>query len=241
MKKTSGSKRFVGVIQARLGSTRLPEKMLLEIAGIPIVEWVLRRVKNSSLLDHVWLATSTLRENDVLEEIAKNHNVSVFRGEEQNVFSRFQEITNATGASHVVRICADNPLVCPFEIDRVIELAREHPESYCFNHIPRMGNNYVDGAGAEVVPKTYMNYMAEQSLSEQDLEHVTKHIWDRKQLFNLETIQAPPELSYPDIRLDVDSLADYKLMKARVEQLKDFKTPEELRVSELVKWVADHE
>ena len=104
-----------------------------------------------------------------------------------------------------------------------------------------MGNNYVDGAGAEVVPKTYMDYMAEQPLSEQDLEHVTKHIWDHRQLFNLETIQAPPELSYPDIRLDVDSLADYKLMKARVEQLKDFKTPEELRVSELVKWVADHE
>ena len=241
MKDTSDSTHFVGVIQARVGSTRLPKKMILELANFPILEWVIRRVKESTLLDEVWLATSTLPENDALERIASEFGVNVFRGDEINVFSRFQEICSVTGASHIVRVCADNPLVCPIEINRVIGLALENPESYCFNHIPQMANNYVDGAGAEVVPRTYVQYMSEQFLSPQDLEHVTKYIWDHQEVFKLQTIPAPLDLSYPHVRLDVDTPADFLMMENRLRKVGGFGMPEELHLPKLVRWIVDNE
>ena len=79
----------VAIIQARMGSSRLPGKMMMELAGIPIIEWVVRRVQGAALLDDIIVATSDADIDDDLALIAKNLGVQVFRGSEANVLDRF--------------------------------------------------------------------------------------------------------------------------------------------------------
>jgi len=111
----------VAIIQARMGSSRLPGKMMMELAGTPIIEWVVRRVQGAALLDDIIVATSDADIDDGLALIAKNLGVQVFRGSEANVLDRFIKAAEYCEADTIVRICADNPLIDPGEIDRLIK------------------------------------------------------------------------------------------------------------------------
>ena len=104
-----------------MGSTRLPNKMSLNLDGYPIIEWVISRIKQSKLIDKFVLATSLSKENDYLIEISKKYQIESYRGSENNVLSRFVDISTKEKADFIVRICADNPFVDPNEIDRLIK------------------------------------------------------------------------------------------------------------------------
>ncbi len=139
--------RTVALIQARLGSTRLPCKTMLSLHGLPVIDW-------AELIDEVVVATSHRPENDVLEYHLSRQGVAVFRGPEDDVLERFRLAGAAHGAEQVVRICADNPLIWGPAIDDLIRFWRaEHAAGACdyaYNHIPR-GNTYPDGLGAETL------------------------------------------------------------------------------------------
>jgi spore coat polysaccharide biosynthesis protein SpsF len=123
-KKTAGSRagqrRIVALVQARLGSARLPGKMLLPLHGVPLIDWVLRRVARAELLDAVVLATSTKPRDNALAGHVESLGFPVFRGPENDVLERFRQAGLWAGASHVVRVCADNPLIWGGEIDNLI-------------------------------------------------------------------------------------------------------------------------
>ena len=114
----SESNRTIAIVQARMGSSRLPKKMMMDLAGEPLLHWVLSRVKKAKLLDSIILATSDGAIDDQLVELAQKLNVPVFRGSETDVLGRFLEAANVSKADHVIRVCGDNPLVAPEEIDR---------------------------------------------------------------------------------------------------------------------------
>jgi spore coat polysaccharide biosynthesis protein SpsF len=233
--------RFVGVIQARMGSSRFPGKMMSNLSGFTLFEWVVRRVKESLLLDEVWLATSDRKENDDLEAIAKDHGFSVLRGDEEDVLSRFFAIKDRTTGSHFVRVCADNPLICPWEIDRVIRFSKEKPECYAFNHIPAMDNNYIDGAGAEVLPASYLEVIELARTTNEQKEHASKYIWDNPDNFELATIPAPRGLAYPEISLDVDTESDLHDLELQVSKYESWDAPENLVLSEFLEGVTGGE
>lgn len=119
--KNGTRRRVVALVQARLGSTRLPGKMLMPLHGLPLMDWVLRRVSRAKLLDAVVLATTTELRDDALAGHVTALGFPVFRGPENDVLERFRQAGLWAGASHVVRVCADNPLIWGGEIDRLIE------------------------------------------------------------------------------------------------------------------------
>ena len=122
--------RVVGIVQARLGSTRLPGKVLMDIAGEPMLIHVLRRVKAAGSLDAVVLATTTEGRDDALLEPATHEQVPVFRGSESDVLRRYLDAAQEHDAEVVVRITSDCPLVDPQVIDRSVTELLDHSHSH---------------------------------------------------------------------------------------------------------------
>ena len=218
-----------------MGSTRFHEKMSVNLAGFPIIDWVLRRSKTSNLVDKFILATSTKTEDDFLVKKANEYMIGSYRGSENNVLSRFVEVANDENADIIVRICADRPFICGNEIDRVISLFIQKMPDYAFNHIPAMGNNYVDGVGAEVLTYQTLLKIVDSAKFDSHLEHVTKYIWDYPDKFDIETVKAPIDLSFPEISLDVDTKQDFLYLDNLLTRFQDWNVPEDVCIQNLLK------
>src|SRR5262245_26656969 len=117
--------RVVCIIQARMGSTRLPGKSMMPLDGVPIVQHVLERAAEANLLDAVVLATSHDSRNAPLIEIARQRNFDVFVGSESDLVDRYRGAAESFKADVVVRIPADNPLIHSTEVDRIVEYLLE--------------------------------------------------------------------------------------------------------------------
>jgi len=209
----------IGIIQARMGSTRLPGKSMKILGKKPILQHVIDRAKAAKTLDKIVLATSMAKENDILEELARESGIEVFRGPEEDVLGRFVLAGKKYNADIVVRICADNPLIAPEEIDRIVEHHIKTRADYSFNHIPKLNNNYPDGLGCEVMNFSILEEIHHLTSEKSHQEHVTEYIWDNKERYNIATVKAPPEITGPDIKLDVDTEEDLRKMKVLIGAL----------------------
>lgn len=215
------TKKIVAVVQARMGSTRLPGKSMMDLGGRPLLENVLRRVAAARTIDATVLATSDLPGDAVLPEVAHRLGLHSLRGSESDVLSRFIQAGRQHEADVVVRICADNPLVDPGEIDRAVTTHLESDADYTFNHIPAMGNDYPDGFGAEVVNFPILEEIAERSGAPRHREHVTVYIWDNPDGYNIQTVHAPAAIAAPDVKLDIDTPEDMERMRKLFAQAPD--------------------
>jgi len=207
--------RTIAVIQARLGSQRFPAKMLADLGGHSVLEWVVTRVRRSTLVDRTVVATTQEALDDRLVAECQRLGVEVKRGSTNDVLGRFVSAIEGDAADAVVRICADNPFVDPGCIDQVIREFRESGVDYAFNHRPFGDCNYADGFGAEVVSRRLLEQMHDSQLTEQQREHVTLSIVDGSVRASTHACRAPSELAYPQHRFDVDEPSDL----ARLSQL----------------------
>ncbi len=205
--------KTVALVQARMGSTRFPGKMLQLLGSHPILEWVLRRVSRAKFIDEVVLATTDRSIDDPLVELAKHLGTGVFRGSETDVLGRFAAAAVHYRAEIVLRICADNPFVDPDELDRLVQEFNENSCDYACNHQDRLGSRYADGFGAEILSNQLLQQIAKLSSEPKHREHVTLYLWDHAKQFTLYSIQAPPELAYPDMRFDLDEKKDLENLK----------------------------
>ena len=213
--KTPPLERVTGIIQARIGSTRLPGKMLLPLHDRPIIEWVVRRVARSTRLDALVVALPDTEANDPLAACVSSLGVSIFRGPEDDVLRRFHLAAQDVGASHIVRVCADNPLISWEEIDHLIDFFRREPCDYAYNHIPR-NNRYPDGLGAEMVPFSILERIERLAVQPNHREHCLLYILDHPDHFSIRTFDPPnEEVACPDLRLDVDTREDLDRLSAR--------------------------
>ena len=218
----SESNRTIAIVQARMGSSRLPGKMMMDLAGEPLLNWVLSRVKKAKLTDSTILATSDRATDDPLVELAQQLNVPAFRGSETDVLGRFLEAASLSRADHVIRVCGDNPLIAPEEIDRLVEFFEKVLQAgkniidrlYAFNFASKMGNGYPDGFGAEILSRILLEKLANLDHELASREHVTKYIWDHPEQFMIRTFSAPKEIAYPSVKLDVDSQEDLNKMRS---------------------------
>ena len=142
--------KTVAIVQARLGSSRLPMKSLLCLHGYPIIDWVTQRLSTSRLLDKIIVATPDTPMDAVLREHLRSRNIAAMSGSENDVLSRFCDAARLTQADTVVRVCADNPLIWGEAIDRLLLFYAVTRCDYAYNHIPR-NNLWPDGLGAEVL------------------------------------------------------------------------------------------
>ena len=127
----------IAVIQARMGSSRLPKKALLPINGIPIIQWILERLMCCQELDLIVFAIPNSKKDDVLYDFLLSKKVKIFRGSENDVLSRIYHAAMRYDADNVIRICADNPFIDPKSIDDLILFFEKKRCDYAYNHIPK--------------------------------------------------------------------------------------------------------
>lgn len=201
-----------------MGSSRFPVKVMSDLAGRPLIDWVLTRVMLSTLVDRTVLATTDCDLDDSLARYAAGLGVAVHRGDEHDVLGRVASAAEEAGAEWVVRVCADNPFVDPGEIDRLIDFYCSRRPDYACNHQDRLGSGYPDGFGAEILSMSLLRRLVAQTVDPSHREHVTLHLWDNAERFRLMPVPVPPELAYPDLRFDVDVPADLMRLDALLER-----------------------
>jgi len=211
--------RTVGIVQARMGSSRLPGKVLMPAVGTPLIVHMLRRVSRCRTLDALWLATSVNRENDPLEACVAAEGHKVFRGSEEDVLSRFWSIAKAEGAQLVVRLTGDCPLHDPEVIDDVVAFARAHENDYAY-----VGNalrpTYPDGLDVEVCTAAALDHAYRHATDPRDREHVMPYI----HRFHIDPgaahvfhFRGPADFSH--LRWTLDGPADYTFIREVLERL----------------------
>lgn len=223
--------KVVGIVQARMGSTRFPSKMQATLGKFSLLEWVLRRISLSKKLDQIVLATSDKSQDDVLDELAVGLGLDVFRGSEVDVLSRFIGAAEYANAKSIVRICADNPFIDPAEVDRLIEYFELEKCDYACNHQDRQGSSYADGFGAEIFSVESLKKIISIGAGPVHREHVTLGFWENNHIFKLKSIMAPKELAYPKMRFDIDTEFDLKKLNFLVSNGVGINTP----ASEIIK------
>jgi spore coat polysaccharide biosynthesis protein SpsF (cytidylyltransferase family) len=204
-------RKIVAVVQARMGSARLPGKALTPLAGTPALEHVLRRTMQASTVGDVVLATTTSGADDVLCAIAHRLRVNVFRGDAKDVLARVVGAARSADADVVVRITADNPMVDPGIIDTVTQAFVKSGAEYASNTIPP---TWPKGLDVEVVSLEALQVSAKEARAKDAREHVTLYIKATAGRFKLVNVVAPTEHAWPDLRLTLDTADDLKFISA---------------------------
>ena len=201
--------KILALIQARIGSSRLPNKMMLSLHGIPLIEWVVKRVQQSKNINDIIVTIPDNEENNILEKYLYSINVKIFRGSENNVLKRFYDASKNENPTQIVRICADNPLIDSNEIDNLINFYKENPCDYAYNHIPK-NNMYPDGLGAEIISHNILKQLYNTVTLERHKEHCFSYIHDNPSKFNIKTFNPlNKKLHRPELKFDVDTFDDY--------------------------------
>jgi glutamate-1-semialdehyde 2,1-aminomutase len=210
--------KTVAIVQARMGSTRLPGKCLADISGRPMIAHVLERARAARRIDELWLATSARPENDALAAAAGALGVSVFRGDEDDVLSRYAEVARRSGAAAIVRLTADCPMLDPEVIDACIARFHDGAADYVSNAEQR---SFPDGLDVEVFTAAAL-FEAEREARDPFLRlHVTPYIRGKgavpKTAFVRDHLVNGADFSH--LRWTVDEPADLDLVRRLIARL----------------------
>lgn len=197
------AKRVVAVLQARMTSTRLPGKVLADVAGKPMIVRQIERIRMTRMLDHFVVATSTDASDDALARVVEAEGVPVIRGSLDDVLDRYKVAAQATKALHVVRLTGDCPLVDPDVVDVVIG---HHLVSRSDITTNALEPTFPDGLDVEVVRADVLLMAAQEAQRKYEREHVTPFIYERPQRFRVVHYRAPVDLS--GLRWTVDEQED---------------------------------
>lgn len=195
-------------------SSRLPGKVLLPVLGLPMLHYLIDRLRAVPSLDGIVLATTTNEDDDVLEEYALKQNISCFRGSEHDVMSRVIGAAELVNADIVVEITADCPIIDPQIIEQVIRIYENNNVDYVSNNNVR---SYPDGMDVQVFSLDTLKKSSSMTEAALDHEHVTLHIRNNPHLFSRINLIAPPRLHWPELAVTLDELADYNLIRLIIE------------------------
>ncbi len=205
----------VAIIQARMGSTRLPGKVLKPLAGRQMLWHIVNRVQAAPGVDSVMLATSIRPENDVIREFCVEEKIACHSGSEDDVLDRFYQAAKGANASTVLRLTADCPLADPELIGKLVAGYR----AGSYDHfsvatgagaIHETQPRFPDGLDCEVFPFAVLERAWREATKQPDREHVTPYIWRNGNLFKLGKLFAETDLS--QMRLTVDRPEDFEVI-----------------------------
>lgn len=199
----------VAIIQARMTSTRLPRKVLSDIGGKPMLYHVVSRARRAQTLDLVAVATSEGQADDGVAHFCAESNIPCFRGSEDDVLDRYYRAARQYEAEVVVRLTADCPLLDPAVIDKVIQIFFAGDYDYVSNTLE---TTYPDGLDIEVFGRQALERAWREARLKSEREHVTPYIRKHPELFHLENVRYPEDLSA--LRWTVDEPQDLELVRA---------------------------
>lgn len=193
------------IIQARLGSTRLPGKVLRELNGKPMLSHILDRLSYCKEIDKVVVATSVSKNDDELAAWCQNNNVVCCRGDEKDVLARYHAAARESGADIIVRITADDPFKDPLIVDEVIKILKTEDLDFAFNNSPP---TFPEGMDTEVFTFEALCQAVECCSSDFEKEHVTQFFYRNPHVFKMKNY--PFIRNASSIRLTVDVEEDFR-------------------------------
>jgi len=195
------------IIQARISSTRLPSKVLLDLCGKPMISRVIEHAKAINGVDTVILATGKGKENLPLVKIALENGIESFAGSEDDVLERYYLASKNINCDYVIRITGDNPFTDHNSASLALEFAFAHDADHCTTAgIPT-------GTGVEIIKKSALAKAFKEGKEPHHREHVTPYIKEHPELFKIIRFVSPLINPYPDLRLTVDTAEDFKLIE----------------------------
>ena len=198
------------IIQARMGSTRLPNKVLMDLNGKSVLENIINRLKMSKYIDEIIVATSINSENKVIEELCRSKDVFCFKGNEGDVLDRYYQTCktfNISNHDNIVRITADCPLIDYEVIDDIIFNHIKNNNDYTSNTIQP---SFPDGLDCEIFTFLSLETAWKNAVLSSEREHVTLYIKNHPELFKLENILNSEDLS--DLRWTLDEKEDFEFI-----------------------------
>lgn len=205
--------RTGAVIQARTSSTRLPGKVLKELpcgSGVTVLERIVERLRPAATIDEIVVATSDQSDDDRVAGIARACGVPCYRGPLDDVLGRYLGAAEEYGLDRVVRITADCPCVDATVVDAVVELHESSGAQFATNVLPR---SYPKGLDVEVADRSTLRTVNVEADSPFDREHVFTYVYgDGLGRFRTANLTAPAELTDPDLRVTLDTPADYAFL-----------------------------
>ena len=200
------------VVQARNGSKRLPNKMIMDLEGKTLFEHIIERLMYTKFKDEVILATTTKERDDILIELSKKLGIYHFRGSENDVLERFLGTTKQYNLDLIVRVCADNPFIDPEGLDMLVDyrnnINADHVDSYHEKGWP-------SGSGSEVITREALFKIDKLTKDLKYRENVTLFARDpdNAHLFKTGHLDASLEILRPDLKLSVDTLDELEAVR----------------------------
>lgn len=201
--------KTVAIIQARMTSTRLPGKVLADVAGLPMLLRVVNRARRSTTLDLVGVATTTNATDDELVQLCNASNIPCYRGSEDDVLDRYYQAAAALSSDVIVRITSDCPLLDTRVVDKVVGAFRAADCDYAANVIEP---TYPDGLDTEVMSRAALARAWRDARLKSEREHVTPFLRNHPELFRLASVKHDEDLSH--LRWTVDEPRDLEFVRA---------------------------
>lgn len=211
--------KVLAITQARTGSTRLPNKVLMKIKNKTLLEIHLGRILKAKLIDELIVATTIDKKDDGIVDVCNALQIQHYRGSESNVLDRFYQAAITKNPTHVVRLTSDCPLIDPVLLDDVIDFAIKNDLDYCSNILIE---DFPDGQDIEVMKFSALEYAWRNVDKTYQQEHVTPFIQENStfvggNIFKSDNFPCPGK--YGKIRLTVDEQKDFEVVSLLVNKL----------------------
>lgn len=224
--------KIVAIIQARMGSTRLPGKVLKDLAGDTVLARVVNRTRRSKLLNEVVVATSVLSADDAIARECERLGVAYYRGDEIDVLDRYYQAAQRFAADVVVRITSDCPLIDPEVVDEVIRAFLEQHTDYASNALRR---TYPRGLDVEVFSADVLGRAAGCANGAYQRTHVTPYMYENPGLFKIASLTAETDSSA--YRWTLDTVEDLAMIRAVYE---NFGNRDDVGWREVLQFIENH-
>jgi spore coat polysaccharide biosynthesis protein SpsF len=219
------------IIQARMNSTRLPGKSLLDLGGKPLLHHVIDRARAIEGVTTVVLATAHGEENIPLVELARVAGIDIFIGSLDNVLERFYIASQEFPADYIIRITGDNPFTDPEYASIALSIAAESSADLCsISNLPL-------GTAVEIIKKQALDEAYRSASKPYHFEHVTPYIKEHDEIFRIERHEVTFPNPFPDLRLTVDTDEDYRLARLIYENLY---TGEIIPLKRVISFLSEH-
>lgn len=221
------------IMQTRMGSTRLPGKVMKELADHPVVWHDLERIRRATKVDTIVVATTTNPEDNALATYCIENGVACFRGSSEDVLSRYHGAAEKFGGDVIVRVTSDCPLIDPAIIDLVIDGLGAH--DYVTNVLDR---KFPRGMDTEVFTRATLERAHREATLPFDREHVTPFMREPKNGFDVANINMPNTYHFPQFRLTLDTIQDYTLLQAIYQAW--YRPGQIIDVPSILSWLVAH-
>ncbi len=210
--------KTIAIVQARMSSSRLPGKVLQDIAGKPMLAWVVDRAARARRVDGVLVATTTDPADDPIEAFCRQRGYACFRGSQFDVLDRYYQAARSVSADVVVRLTADCPLMDPTLIDAVLEAFSRESADFAANRLPPPWHRtFPIGLDIEVCSFAALQRAWQEAAQPYEREHVMPYLYDEPGRFKVYVLDTQPD--YGSLRWTVDTPADLEFLRAVVAHL----------------------